>query len=365
MDLTRRRSLTYTGGSHESWRYARRSTMRSTTPRGTSTRASASALTPSKSATLRDSHAGSSFEPPTFASHANSAARMESNPDRDPALTCSTLDRNRKRSYSASSSSLSGSSFDAPTRHSSGTLTRSAPLSNSRSLRMVSSEFKMAELALKTSSTNATVAVGRYPSVCRTYRSFSSPRMDSGPKSSSGTLNRVSSRSKNAPPSQMEDRRRPSSDLAVPGGPSSSRCSPQKAARRSSRTSVSRSTSPDSRTDVASRIFFARSDAGRPAPFAASPGSPPAPTSRIGARSSSTRRLTASSSTLISASCSRCFVFQSGSAAARHRAFLAARPPRWRVVDARGVARGAAAVGIATDVMTSFPASPPSSSGCR
>ena len=34
--------------------------------------------------------------------------------------------------------------------------------------------------------------------------------------------------------------RRDAPDLAVPGGPSSSRCSPQKAARRSSRTSVSR-----------------------------------------------------------------------------------------------------------------------------
>lgn len=43
-----------------------------------------------------------------------------------------------------------------------------------------------------------------------------SPRMDSGPKSSSGTEKRVSRRSKYAPPTS-ELRRRDSSDLAVPG----------------------------------------------------------------------------------------------------------------------------------------------------
>ena len=51
--------------------------------------------------------------------------------------------------------------MDAPTRQSNGTLTRSLPLSKSLSLRMVRRELRMAELALKTSSTNATVAVGR------------------------------------------------------------------------------------------------------------------------------------------------------------------------------------------------------------
>ena len=40
MDLTSRRSDTYTGGSHLFWRYERRSTMRSTTDWGTSTAAS-------------------------------------------------------------------------------------------------------------------------------------------------------------------------------------------------------------------------------------------------------------------------------------------------------------------------------------
>ncbi len=47
------------------------------------------------------------------------------------------------------------------TRQMSGTRTRSAPLSNRRSLRMVSSVFRMALFALKTSSMNATLAAGR------------------------------------------------------------------------------------------------------------------------------------------------------------------------------------------------------------
>ena len=55
--------------------------------------------------------------------------------------------RIRKRSYSASSSSLSGSSFDAPIRHKSGTGQRLEPLSYARSFSSVSSEFKMLELA--------------------------------------------------------------------------------------------------------------------------------------------------------------------------------------------------------------------------
>ena len=54
-----------------------------------------------------------------------------------------------------------GSSFDAPTRHSKGAFRRSLPLSQRRSLSSVSRAFKMALLALKISSTNATSAVGR------------------------------------------------------------------------------------------------------------------------------------------------------------------------------------------------------------
>ena len=56
-----------------------------------------------------------------------------------------------------------------------GTSMRLLPLSKSRSLRRVRRAFKMALLALKISSTNATSAVGKYPLICRSYRSFSSP----------------------------------------------------------------------------------------------------------------------------------------------------------------------------------------------
>mmetsp|Transcript_38990 Transcript_38990/g.124084 ORF Transcript_38990/g.124084 Transcript_38990/m.124084 type:complete len:221 (+) Transcript_38990:1054-1716(+) len=108
---------------------------------------------------------------------------------------------------------------------------------------MVSSELRIALLALKISSTNATVAEGRYPSIWRTYWSFSRPRMERGPKSSSGTEKRVRRRSKKTPWHTMESLR-PSSDLAVPGGPRKRMCSPAMAARSISRTSASLSTSP-------------------------------------------------------------------------------------------------------------------------
>ena len=61
--------------------------------------------------------------------------------------------------------------------------------------------------------------------------------MDRGPKSSSGTENRVRRRSKYVPPVKRA-MRRDSSDLAVPGGPSSNRCSPANAASSRSRTCV-------------------------------------------------------------------------------------------------------------------------------
>jgi len=72
--------------------------------------------------------------------------------------TCCTCARSRNLSYNASSSSDSGSSLEAATRHSSGTGNRSVPLSNSRSLRMVNNVFKIALLALNTSSIKATSA---------------------------------------------------------------------------------------------------------------------------------------------------------------------------------------------------------------
>ncbi len=57
---------------------------------------------------------------------------------------------------------------------------RRKPLSNRRSLSSVSSAFRMALLALKISSMKATSAVGRYPSILRTYSSFSRPGAPSG-----------------------------------------------------------------------------------------------------------------------------------------------------------------------------------------
>mmetsp|Transcript_8904 Transcript_8904/g.20195 ORF Transcript_8904/g.20195 Transcript_8904/m.20195 type:complete len:268 (+) Transcript_8904:780-1583(+) len=174
------------------------------------------------------------------------------------ALTCLTDLRRRKRSYSASSSSDSGNSLDAPTRHSSGTLCLSVPLSNSLSLSRVSSALRMAEFALKISSTNATSAVGRYPSVCRTYLSFSSPDMERGPNSSSGTENRVSSLSKNRP-WHTSLSLRASSLLAVPGGPSRRRCSPASAASSMSLTSVSLSRSPCASRSAVALTRMARS----------------------------------------------------------------------------------------------------------
>jgi hypothetical protein len=54
----------------------------------------------------------------------------------------------------------------------------------------------------------------------------------------------VRRRSKNLPPDANLERRRPSSDLAVPGGPMKRICSPASAAKRRRRTSVSRSMRP-------------------------------------------------------------------------------------------------------------------------
>ena len=69
-----------------------------------------------------------------------------------------------------------------------------APLSNCRSFNMVRSVLSMEELALKISSRNATVAVGRKPLMQRKYSSFSSARKLRGPKISSGSVNLVKSR---------------------------------------------------------------------------------------------------------------------------------------------------------------------------
>ena len=149
--------------------------------------------------------------------------------------------RNKKRSYKASNSSLSGNSFEAAITHRIGhSSRRPAPLSNCRSFKIVSRVFNMAELALKISSKNATDAVGKNPSVHRRYSSFSKARKESGPKISSGVVNRVRSRWKKIPPHSF-DKRRPSADLAVPGGPIKRTCSPASIPNTTNRASISRS----------------------------------------------------------------------------------------------------------------------------
>lgn len=106
-----------------------------------------------------------------------------------PLVTCETCRLIRNRSYNASSSSLSGSSFEAPTKQSRGTGNRLFPLSKRlrckcqenpmescyRSFKRVNRALRIAELALKISSMNATSAVGKYPSICRMYKSLSNP----------------------------------------------------------------------------------------------------------------------------------------------------------------------------------------------
>ena len=76
-------------------------------------------------------------------------------------LTGATGTRSKKRSWKASSDSSVGASLLAPITLISGVRSRAVPLSNSRSLSSVNSALRMAELALNTSSRNATPAVGR------------------------------------------------------------------------------------------------------------------------------------------------------------------------------------------------------------
>ena len=103
-------------------------------------------------------------------------------------------------------------------------------------------------------------AVGRYDSVSRSYLSSCNPEIDSGPNSSSGTENRVSNRSKYVPSRIANRRRRATRLFAVPGGPSSNRCSPDSAASSPRRTARSRSTSPEVKW---SRILRSLSTSGR------------------------------------------------------------------------------------------------------
>mmetsp|Transcript_4323 Transcript_4323/g.9669 ORF Transcript_4323/g.9669 Transcript_4323/m.9669 type:complete len:248 (-) Transcript_4323:2204-2947(-) len=182
--------------------------------------------------------------------------RISSRPSSETGKTSALI---RNLSNKASRSSDSGSSLDAPITHFRGHCTRfPAPLSNCRSFNMVRSVLRIAEFALKISSRNATVAVGRNPSMQRVYSSFSSARRLSGPKISSGVVNRVKRRWKKGPPQSM-DRRLPSSLLLVPGGPMNKTCSSDTIPRTTNLASTSRSTSPDCTKDMQSKsalLFF-------------------------------------------------------------------------------------------------------------
>eukprot|EP00971_Amphidinium_carterae_P071462 1413732-Amphidinium_carterae.1 len=101
----------------------------------------------------------------------------------------------------------------------------------------------MDELALKISSTNATSASGKKPSVFRFSSSCSNACRDKGPNNSSGTEKRVSNRSKKLP-AQRSDNLRAKRLFAVPGAPSKNKCSPERAARSNNFASTSLSMRP-------------------------------------------------------------------------------------------------------------------------
>ena len=97
--------------------------------------------------------------------------------------------------HRASASSF-GTSFDAPYSEISGTRMLALPLKNRRSLRMLSSEFRIAEFDLKISSRNTISASGSMSSMRRVYVPSRNAVMSTGPNSSFGSVNRVSRYSK-------------------------------------------------------------------------------------------------------------------------------------------------------------------------
>ena len=76
--------------------------------------------------------------------------------------------RTRKRSNIAPSASSFGISLVAPYSDDSGTWRLALPVKNRRSLRMLSSEFRIAEFDLKISSRNTMSASGNIASTRRT-----------------------------------------------------------------------------------------------------------------------------------------------------------------------------------------------------
>ena len=146
-----------------------------------------------------------------------------------------------KRSQSASSPSpCAGSSLLAATSNFNGSLISLSPLRNSFSLMTVSSVFCIAGPAFHISSRNTTSAVGRYPSMLRSYLSESFNLLIlTGPKISSGVENLDIRYSNDFASLNANFSRLATIDFATPGGPSNMMLSPASAARRDKASSVS------------------------------------------------------------------------------------------------------------------------------
>ena len=146
-----------------------------------------------------------------------------------------------KRSQSASSPSpCVGSSLLAATSNFKGSLISLSPLRNNFSLMTVSSVFCIAGPAFHISSRNTTSAVGRYPSMLRSYLSESFNLLIlTGPNISSGVEKRDIRYSNDFASLNADFNRLATIDFATPGGPSRMMLSPASAARRDKANSVS------------------------------------------------------------------------------------------------------------------------------
>ena len=154
--------------------------------------------------------------------------------------------RMRNRSHSASSPSpWAGSSLLAAISNFNGSLISRLPLRKIFSFSTVRREFCMAGPAFQISSRKTTSALGRYPSVIRSYCSESlSLAILTGPNTSSGVENldiRYSNELASLKTFLME---RAIMDLATPGGPRIRILSPAIAASRANLSSHSLSYTP-------------------------------------------------------------------------------------------------------------------------
>ena len=154
--------------------------------------------------------------------------------------------RMRNRSHRASSPSpWAGSSLLAAIRSFNGSLISRLPLRKIFSLSTVRREFWMAGPAFQISSRKTTSALGRYPSVIRSYCSLSlSLAILTGPNTSSGVEKRDIRYSKELASLNTFLIERAIMDFATPGGPRMSMLSPAIAANRASLSSHSLSYTP-------------------------------------------------------------------------------------------------------------------------